>query len=112
MPGCASFRRRRLGPAGLGARWHRLGGVVFDVRVRLGETVRIEAADRFRPTDGPVVLWVTGVRLVANRPEQYEWVWLEGVKIMHDGRSGDQAQILVRACLLAPVASESPGWRP
>jgi hypothetical protein len=73
---------------------------VFDVRVRLGAVVRIDATERVRPTDGPVSLWVTGVRLVANRPESNEWVWLEGVKIMHDGQSGDHAQILVRASLL------------
>ncbi|MDG4828205.1 hypothetical protein O7627_02660 [Solwaraspora sp. WMMD1047] len=75
--------------------------MVFDVRVQLGSVVRIDANERVRPTDGPVTLWVTGVRLVANRPESNEWVWLEGVKILQDGRSGDQAQILVRACLLA-----------
>ncbi|MDG4789305.1 hypothetical protein O7626_25835 [Micromonospora sp. WMMD1102] len=69
--------------------------------MQLGEVVRIDAADRFRATDGPVTLWVTGVRLVTNRPEQHEWVWLEGVKIAHDGRSTDQTQILVRASLLA-----------
>ncbi|MDW5330809.1 hypothetical protein [Plantactinospora sp. KLBMP9567] len=74
---------------------------MFDLRVRLGEVIRLSAADRLRPTEGPVVLWVTGVRLVANRPEQDEWVWLEGVKIGYDGRSGDQAQILVRASRLA-----------
>ncbi|MFC6022647.1 hypothetical protein ACFP2T_41625 [Plantactinospora solaniradicis] len=44
---------------------------------------------------------MTGVRLVTSRPEQHEWVWLEGVKICQDGRSGDQAQILVRASLLS-----------
>ncbi|GIG90924.1 hypothetical protein [Plantactinospora endophytica] len=81
---------------------------MFDVRVRLGEVIRIPAASRFRPTDGPVALWVTGVRLVANRPEQHEWVWLEGVKILHDGRSGDQAQILVPARLLAPTTPNPP----
>jgi hypothetical protein len=75
---------------------------VFDVRVQLGQVIRLTAADRLRPTDGPVSLWVTGVRLVTNRPEHEEWVWLEGVKIMYDGRSGAQAQILVRASLLAP----------
>jgi hypothetical protein len=73
---------------------------MFDVRVQLGAVTRIQAADRYRPTDGPVSLWVTGVRLVANRPEQHDWVWLEGVKIGPDGRSGDQAQILIRATLL------------
>lgn len=80
---------------------------MFDIRVRLGEVLRINAADRFRPADGPVVLWVTGVRLVLNRPEREEWVWLEGVKIMQDGRSGDQTQILVRASLLPVVRAES-----
>jgi hypothetical protein len=80
---------------------------VFDIRVRLGEVLRIKAADRFRPADGPVVLWVTAVRLVLNRPEREEWVWLEGVKIMQDGRSGDQTQILVRASLLPVVRAES-----
>lgn len=74
---------------------------MFDVRVQLGQVLRIDSTDRVRPTDGPVSLWVTGVRLVANRPEQNEWVWLEGVKIMHDGQSGDHTQILVRASLLA-----------
>lgn len=74
---------------------------MFDVRVQLGEVIRIAADDRLRPTDGPITLWVTGVRLVTSRPEQHEWVWLEGVKIAHDGRSGDRARILVRASLLA-----------
>ncbi|MEO3926271.1 hypothetical protein ABGB07_20720 [Micromonosporaceae bacterium B7E4] len=69
--------------------------------MQLGEVIRIDAADRFRPTDGPVTLWVTGIRLVTNRPEQHEWVWLEGVKIAHDGRSADRARILVRASLLS-----------
>jgi hypothetical protein len=84
---------------------------MFDVRVQLGQVLRISAADRFRPTSGPVSLWVTGVRLVANRPEQHEWVWLEGVKVGHDGRSGDQTQILVRASFLSvdrPPADGAP----
>lgn len=75
---------------------------MFDIRVQLGQVVRLTAAERFRTTDGPVTLWVTGVRLVLNRPERDEWVWLEGVKIMQDGQSGDAAQILVRASLLSP----------
>ena len=86
--------------------------MVFDIRVRLGQVLRINAADRSCPTDGPVSLWVTGVRLVANRPEQDEWIWLEGVKITHDGQSGDQAQILVRASLLPvdpPADDDSTG---
>lgn len=85
---------------------------MFDVRVQLGDVIRIAAADRFRPTDGPVALWVTGVRLVTNRPEQHEWVWLEGVKICHDGRSGDQAQILVRASLLSAAPPGPPRAAP
>ncbi|MFI6758812.1 hypothetical protein ACIBF5_06655 [Micromonospora sp. NPDC050417] len=80
---------------------------MFDIRVQLGEVLRIKAADRFRPTDGPVALWVTGVRMALNRPERGEWVWLEGVKMMHDGRSGDQTQILVRASLLPAERPES-----
>lgn len=80
---------------------------MFDIRVQLGEVLRIDAADRFRPADGPVALWVTGVRLVLNRPEREEWVWLEGVKIMQDGRFGAQTQILVRASLLPVVRVES-----
>lgn len=75
---------------------------MFDVRVRLGEPFRLEAADRVRPTDGPVTLWLTGVRLVTNRPESNEWVYLEGVKIMHDGTSGEHALVLVRASRLRP----------
>ncbi|WP_422773659.1 hypothetical protein ACN28C_12595 [Plantactinospora sp. WMMC1484] len=74
---------------------------MFDVYVQLGEVIRIDAVDRFRSTDGPITLWVTGVRMVTNRPEQHEWVWLEGVKIAHDGRSADRARILVRASLLS-----------
>ncbi|MGX7675773.1 hypothetical protein [Plantactinospora sp. DSM 117369] len=77
--------------------------------MQLGEVIRIDAADRFRPTDGPVTLWVTGVRLVTNRPEQREWVWLEGVKIAHDGRSADRARILVRASLLSVRRTPPPG---
>ncbi|MEQ4306236.1 hypothetical protein ABNF97_33455 [Plantactinospora sp. B6F1] len=71
--------------------------------------IRIDAADRFRSSDGPVTLWVTGVRLVANRPEQDEWVWLEGVKIGQDGRSSDWARILVRGSLLAVPRQHRPG---
>ncbi|MGW4464086.1 hypothetical protein [Micromonospora sp. NPDC004704] len=73
---------------------------MFDIRVQLGAVLRIEAEDRFRPSDGPVALRVTGVRLVANRPERAEWIWLEGVRILPDGHSGNQTQILVRASLL------------
>jgi hypothetical protein len=74
---------------------------VFDIRVRLGEVIRLTVRDRFRPSDGPVAVWVTGVRLVTNRPERDQWVWLEGVKMLPDGRSGDQTQILVRVSRLA-----------
>jgi hypothetical protein len=69
---------------------------MFEVRVQLGQVVRLTAADRQRPTDGPVALSVTGVRLVTNRPEQVEWVWVEGVKIMHDGGSGPKGSRPVR----------------
>jgi hypothetical protein len=75
---------------------------VFDIRVQLGKAIRLEAGDRLRPTDGPVTLWLTGVRLVTNRPESEEWIWLEGVKLTHDGSSGDHALILARASLLKP----------
>ncbi|GGM10294.1 hypothetical protein [Micromonospora yangpuensis] len=73
---------------------------MFDVRVQLGAVLRIAADDRFRPADGPVTVWVTGVRLVSNRPECDEWVWVEGFKLDATGRRGPQTQILVRAALL------------
>ncbi|MGK5674687.1 hypothetical protein ACSNOB_17835 [Micromonospora sp. URMC 106] len=75
---------------------------MFDVRVRLGAVLRIEAADRYRPSDGPVTLWVTGVRLVANRPTHEPWIWVEGMRLSPSGQRGPQAQILVRASLLPP----------
>lgn len=75
---------------------------MFDIRVRLGEAIRLDTTDRLRPTDGPVTLWLTGVRLVTNRPESDEWIWLEGVKLAQDGSSGDHALILARASLLRP----------
>jgi hypothetical protein len=74
---------------------------VFDIRLRLGEVIRLTARDWFRPSEGPMAVWVTGVRLVTNRPERDQWVWLEGVKMLPDGRSGDQTQILVRVSRLA-----------
>ncbi|MCN0178496.1 hypothetical protein [Salinispora arenicola] len=55
--------------------------MVFDLRVRLGAMLRIEAADRYRPADGPVMLRVTGVRLVLNRPERDQRIWVEGTKV-------------------------------
>ncbi|MER7330951.1 MULTISPECIES: hypothetical protein [unclassified Micromonospora] len=75
---------------------------MFDVRVRLGSVLRIAAADRYRPSDGPVTLWVTGVRLVVNRPTHEQWIWVEGMRLSPSGRRGPQAQILVRASLLPP----------
>ena len=76
---------------------------MFDVRVRLGAVLRIDAADRYQPSDGPVTLWVTGVRLVVNRPECEQWIWVEGIKLSPGGCRGPQAQILVRASLLPPA---------
>ncbi|MEO3776136.1 hypothetical protein ABGB16_04605 [Micromonospora sp. B11E3] len=76
---------------------------MFDVRVRLGAVLRIDAADRYRPSDGPVALWVTGVRMVLNRPEREQWVWVEGNKLSPDGCRGPQTQILVRATLLSSL---------
>lgn len=78
---------------------------MLDVRVQLGAVIRLTAADRFRPEAGPIALWVTGVRLALNRPERDEWIWLEGVQMMHDGQSGKATQILVRASFLAPHSS-------
>lgn len=79
---------------------------MFDVRVRLGAVLDIDATDRLLPSDGPVRLWVTGVRLVANRPPQDEWIWVEGIRLFPSGRRGPQTQILVRASKLPP---ECPG---
>ncbi|MEV4756013.1 hypothetical protein AB0J86_12995 [Micromonospora sp. NPDC049559] len=76
--------------------------MAFDVRVQLGQALQLTADDRRHPTDGPVTLWVTGVRLVANRPEHDAWIWLEGMKIMHGGQLGDRTQVLVRASRLRP----------
>ncbi|MEV6799659.1 hypothetical protein AB0M91_15105 [Micromonospora rifamycinica] len=70
---------------------------MFDIRVRLGAVLEISAAERLMPSDGPVTLWVTGVRLVAHRPPDDEWIWIEGIRLDRSGRRGRQAQILVRA---------------
>jgi hypothetical protein len=78
---------------------------VFDIRVRLGAVLDIDATDRLLPSDGPVRLWVTGVRLVANRPPQDEWIWVEGIRLTPQGRRGPQTQILVRASKLPPERS-------
>ncbi|MGC4764578.1 hypothetical protein ACLQ20_17140 [Micromonospora sp. DT46] len=75
---------------------------MFDVRVRLGAVLEIDAADRLLPSDGPISLWVTGVRLVAHRPSDDEWIWVEGIRLGPSGRHGRQAQILVRASKLPP----------
>ncbi|MDG4807355.1 hypothetical protein O7634_11400 [Micromonospora sp. WMMD1120] len=74
---------------------------MFDVRVRLGAVLDIDAADRLLPSDGPVRLWVTGVRLVANRAPEDEWIWIEGVRLSPSGRRGSQARFLIRASKLA-----------
>ncbi|MFE0594100.1 hypothetical protein [Micromonospora echinospora] len=74
---------------------------MYDIRVRLGEELRIDAADRNWPEDGPVTLRVTGVRLVGNRPQGDGWVWLEGMKFTSDDPDGLRTQILVRAAFLA-----------
>ncbi|SCG63424.1 hypothetical protein GA0070614_3644 [Micromonospora coxensis] len=73
---------------------------MFDVRVRLGAVLKIEAADRLLPSDGPVTLLVTGVRLVAHRPPHDEWIWVEGIRVGRSGRRGPQTRILVRASKL------------
>ncbi|MGX4652638.1 hypothetical protein ACWCHM_02985 [Micromonospora sp. SCSIO 07396] len=75
---------------------------MFDVRVRLGAVLEISAAERLMPSDGPVTLWVTGVRLVAHRPPHDEWIWVEGLRLGRTGRRGQQAQILIRASKLLP----------
>ncbi|MEO3923885.1 hypothetical protein ABGB07_08485 [Micromonosporaceae bacterium B7E4] len=74
--------------------------------MQLGAVIRLDAKDRFRPEMGPIAVWVTGVRLALNRPERDEWVWLEGVQMMHDGQSGKSVQILVRASLLSPYRTD------
>ncbi|WP_435125495.1 hypothetical protein [Micromonospora tulbaghiae] len=76
--------------------------MVFDLRVRLGTVLRVEAADRYRPADGPVMLRVTGVRLVLNRPEREEWIWVEGTKVAPRNQRGERTQILVPIRLFAP----------
>lgn len=58
---------------------------MFDVRVRLGAVLEIDAADRLLPSDGPVTLWVTGVRLVAHHPPHDEWIWVEGMRLGPSG---------------------------
>ncbi|TDB73339.1 hypothetical protein [Micromonospora sp. KC721] len=78
---------------------------MFDVRVRLGAVLEIDAADRLLPSDGPVTLWVTGVRLVAHRPPDDEWIWVEGIRLGPSGRRGPQARILVRASKLSPASA-------
>lgn len=93
-------RRRLVGSPLAGVRPG--GTLVHDIRVRLGEPFRLAAADRVRPSGGPVTLWLTGVRLVTHRPESDEWVYLEGVKVMPDGSLGDHTLVLVRASLLRP----------
>ncbi|WP_172967866.1 hypothetical protein [Micromonospora sp. WMMA2032] len=76
---------------------------MFDLRVRLGTVLRVEAADRYRPADGPVMLRVTGVRLVLNRPEREEWIWVEGTKVAPRNQRGERTQILVPIRLFAPL---------
>ncbi|MFV2013366.1 MULTISPECIES: hypothetical protein [unclassified Micromonospora] len=76
--------------------------MAFDIRVKLGDTIRLQPRDRYRPADGPVVMRLTGVRLITNRPESDEWIWLEGVKLNRDGTWGDHALVMARAALLAP----------
>ncbi|WP_424090306.1 hypothetical protein [Micromonospora citrea] len=61
--------------------------------------LKIDAADRLLPSDGPVTLWVTGVRLVAHQPAD-EWIWVEGIRLGPSGRRGPQTRILVRASKL------------
>lgn len=78
---------------------------MFDVQVRLGAVLNIDAVGRLLPSDGPVRLWVTGVRLVANRPPRDEWIWVEGIRLSASGRRGPQTQILVRASKLPPEGS-------
>ncbi|CCH18219.1 hypothetical protein [Micromonospora lupini] len=78
---------------------------MFDVRVQLGAVLNIDAVDRLLPSDGPVRLWVTGVRLVANRPPQDEWIWVEGIRLFPSGHHGPRTQILVRASKLPPKGS-------
>ncbi|MFI6131024.1 hypothetical protein [Micromonospora sp. NPDC051141] len=75
---------------------------MFDLRVRLGIVLRVEAADRYRPSDGPVMLRVTGVRLVLNRPEHEQWIWVEGTKVVPRDQRGEYTQILVPARLFSP----------
>ncbi|MFG2064788.1 hypothetical protein ACGFIK_25610 [Micromonospora sp. NPDC048871] len=75
---------------------------MFDLRVRLGAVLRIEAADRYRPADGPVMLRVTGVRLVLNRPEREQWIWVEGTKVTPPHQRGERTQVLVPTRLFAP----------
>ncbi|MET9301910.1 hypothetical protein [Micromonospora aurantiaca] len=75
---------------------------MFDLRVRLGTVLRVEAADRYRPADGPILLRVTGVRLVLNRPEREEWIWVEGTKVAPRNQRGERTQILVPIRLFSP----------
>ncbi|GIJ08107.1 hypothetical protein ACFFMR_30835 [Micromonospora andamanensis] len=74
---------------------------MFDLRVRLGAVLHIDAADRYRPTDGPMTLRVTGVRLVLNRPEREQWIWVEGTKVNPRHQRGERTQVLVPTRLLA-----------
>ncbi|GHJ17978.1 MULTISPECIES: hypothetical protein [unclassified Micromonospora] len=75
---------------------------MFDLRIRLGAVLRVEAADRYRPSDGPVMLRVTGVRLVLNRPEREQWIWVEGIKAAPRSQRGKHTQVLVPVRLFAP----------
>ncbi|MBQ1027657.1 hypothetical protein [Micromonospora sp. C95] len=75
---------------------------MFDLRVRLGAVLHIDAADRYRPADGPVTLRVTGVRLVLNRPEREQWIWVEGTKVTPRHQHGERTQVLVPTRLFAP----------
>ncbi|MEU7612331.1 hypothetical protein [Micromonospora sp. NPDC049204] len=75
---------------------------MFDIRIRLGAVLKIDTADRLLPSDGSVTLWVTGIRLVAHRPPEGEWIWVEGIRLGPSGRRGPQAQILVRASKFPP----------
>ncbi|MFV2020614.1 hypothetical protein [Micromonospora sp. LOL_023] len=53
-------------------------------------------------------MWTAPAR--GGRPRELgtgEWIWQEGVKMMHDGWSGDRVLVLVRALMFAADGGQS-----
>lgn len=76
---------------------------MVEVCLTLGSIMKIEAADRYNPDDGPLRIMVSGVRAAANEPLRDEWVWVEGVRVSNRAHAAAPMSALVRASLFAPT---------